>query len=82
MPRTVIVDGEEMVVGEQTTVAAVRKFADVPDGAVAFYRRDGTVRLLEDTETVAERIPDGGALEFRAGPIGEGTDLATDGERE
>ncbi|AGB39938.1 hypothetical protein [Natronococcus occultus] len=64
MPQTVTVDGEEMLVGDRTTVAAVRKFADVSDDAIAFYREDDVVRLLQNTEVIVERVPEGTAIEF------------------
>lgn len=78
MPHTVVVDGTELTVGKQTTVATLRKVAGIPQEATVFYRANGVIHLLHDTETVVERVPDETVIEFHPGQIGPGTEFEPD----
>lgn len=71
MPQTVVVNGEEVLVGENTTIAVLRKAVGVADGTVAFYQTDeDIVRLLQDDDVITEHVPDGATVEFHPGQIG------------
>ncbi|MDG5821309.1 hypothetical protein [Natronococcus sp. A-GB7] len=78
MPHTVVVNGAEITVGEQTTVATLQEIADVPQEATAFFRANDVIYLLHDTETIAERVPDEATIGFYRGQIGPETDLEAD----
>jgi sulfur carrier protein ThiS len=79
MPQTVIVNGEEILVGENTTIAVLRKAAKISDETIAFYQTDDdVVRLLQDDEIIAERVPEGATIEFHPGQIGLRSEDRTD----
>ncbi len=81
MTHTVVVGGTAVTVGQQTTVATLRRVMGVREEVSAFYRTDDVVHLLHDTEPVVERIPEGAVIEFHPGPIGPDTELGTGGTR-
>lgn len=79
MPQTVIVNGEEILVGENTTITVLRKAAGISDGTVAFYQTDeDVVRLLQDDDVITERVPEGATIEFHPGQIGLRSEDRTD----
>ena len=79
MPQTVIVNGEEILVGENTTIAVLRKAAEIADGTVAFSQTDDDiVRLLQDDAVITEQVPEGATIEFHPGQIGFRSENDTD----
>ncbi|WP_394740161.1 hypothetical protein [Natronococcus roseus] len=71
MPQTVIVNGEEILVGENTTITVLRKAAGISEETIAFYQTDNdVVRLLQDDDVITEQVPEGATIEFHPGQIG------------